>query len=197
MMAFLFLKTLQLFEQEHCTRTPDRFLAVPAAAKHCSHTWSATHLGRLKRQPLAGALCPLTVRHTHTPLMQLDPEQSMCWNLFEQPNHPTVPAVFLIPHETTVVFHIPLLPPVTLQQPVAASKAALESLWESRSNAAPQNQEIRLQLHWADPRYPLRLRRRDGTVIQSQKGSETKVHFRVLSQVATELMGKLLLTPQP
>lgn len=106
-MAFLSQRTLQLFEQEHGTHTPNKLLAVPAAAKHCSYTWSATHLGRLKRQPLAGALCPLTVTHTHS-LTAEGPR--VCWNLFEQPNHPTVPAVFLIPHETTVVFHIPTPP---------------------------------------------------------------------------------------
>lgn len=133
--------------------------------------------------------------HTHIPLLQRDPEcAGIC---LSSPTTQQFQLCFLYHMKPQWSFTSPLLPPVKLQQSVGASKAALESLWESRSNAAPQNLEIRLQLHWADPGYPLRVRRRDGTVIQSQKGSETKVHFRVLSQMAAELMGKLLLTPQP
>lgn len=146
-MAFLTQKTLQLFySRSTCTHTPDKFQAVPVAAKYCSptcqpptcivsiaspwqelfaHSWSDTH----------------TRTHTRTPLVPRDPEQSVLESVFEQ--HPTAQQLQLwfLDHTKPVTFHIPpsSLPPVTLKQPVAASKAALglESLWESRSNAVP------------------------------------------------------------
>lgn len=65
-MDFLSQKMLQLFEQEHTHSHPGQSSGSACCCQELLTHMATTHLDRLNSQPLAGALCPLMLRYTHT-----------------------------------------------------------------------------------------------------------------------------------
>lgn len=95
------------------------------------------------------------------------------------------------PTASAVLFHFP--PPPSLPSHTAPAEAAskdglgLESLWDSRCSAAPQNlgTECSCHQHWAHPGCPLRVTRR-ALPEQGQRGSESTAAQSALTWVNRE-----------
>lgn len=144
-MAFLSQKTLQLFEQEH-VHTHPRQISGSACCCQLLLTHMVSH--PLGQGALGRSSFP-TPGQTHRVPDCRGTQSRACAGIHvwaaQLPNSSSCVSYSTWNHSG--LSHPPLLPPVALQQSVAASKEALESLWESRSSAAPQNLEIRVQLH--------------------------------------------------